>query len=92
MYHIYILRCADDSFYIGRSQNLTSRVKAHNDGRGAAYTFRRRPVELVYSETFRSEVEAVERERQLKGWTTAKKEALVGGDLQRLAYLSKSRR
>jgi len=55
MYYVYSLRCADDSFYVGSTQDLDSRVKAHNDGRGAAYTFKHRPVHLVYSEIFDSE-------------------------------------
>ena len=65
MYYAYILRCADDSFYVGSAQDLDSRVKAHNDGRGAAHTFKHRPVQLVYSEGFESEIAAVTRERQL---------------------------
>ncbi len=46
MFYVYILRCADDSFYVGSARDLDARVKAHNDGRGVAYTFRRRPVGL----------------------------------------------
>ncbi|MEP6890282.1 MAG: GIY-YIG nuclease family protein [Nitrospirota bacterium] len=45
-----MLRCADQSFYVGITQDLDARLKAHNDGRGTAYTFKRRPVSLVYSE------------------------------------------
>lgn len=91
MYYVYILRCADDSFYVGSAQDLDARVKAHNDGRGAAYTFKHRPVSLVYSEALPSEDEAVRRERQLKHWTRAKKKALIAGDLERLKRLSKRR-
>ena len=91
MYYVYILRCADDSFYVGSAQDVDARVKAHNDGRGAAYTFRHGPVDLVYSEAFPSEDEAVRRERQLKRWTRAKKKALIAGDLGRLKHLSKRR-
>ncbi|OGQ75590.1 MAG: hypothetical protein A3G94_01430 [Deltaproteobacteria bacterium RIFCSPLOWO2_12_FULL_60_16] len=91
MYYVYILRCADDSFYVGSAQDLDARVKAHNAGRGAAYTFKHRPVSLVYSEALPSEDEAVRRERQLKRWTRAKKKALIAGDLGRLKHLSKRR-
>ncbi len=91
MYYVYILRCADDSFYVGSAQDLDARVKAHNDGRGASYTFKHRPVGLVYSEAFPSEDMAVTRERQLKRWTRAKKKALIAGDLERLKRLSKRR-
>jgi putative endonuclease len=80
---------ANDSFYVGSAQDLESRVKAHHDGRGAAYTFKHRPVNLVYSETFDSETQAVKRERQLKRWSHEKKQALVDGDLRRLKSLSK---
>ena len=83
MYFVYILRCADDSFHVGSAQNLEDRVKAHNDGRGAAYTFKHRPVRLVYSESFGSENDVLKRERQLKHWSHAKKEALMNRDLER---------
>jgi len=92
MHYVYILRCADDSFYVGSTQDLDSRVKIHNHGRGAAYTFKHRPVHLVYSEVFESEIQAVTRERQLKRWSHGKKQALVDGNVQRLTRLSKRRR
>jgi predicted GIY-YIG superfamily endonuclease len=79
----------DDSYYVGSALELATRVKAHKDGRGAAYTFKRRPVQLIYSETFHSEIQAVARERQLKRWSRAKKEALAAGDRNRLKLLSK---
>jgi len=65
--YVYILACADGSYYTGSTQDLRSREKAHNDGIGAAYTYRRRPVHLVYWEAFESKAEAVRRERQIKG-------------------------
>lgn len=91
MYYVYILRCADDSFYIGSAQNLDDRLQSHNDGRGAAHTLKHRPVRLVYSEPFGSEVDALTRERQLKRWSRGKKEALIKGNLERLKDLSKAR-
>ncbi len=91
MYYVYILYCADHSFYVGSARDLDARMKAHNDGRGAAYTFKHRPVRLVYSEGFGSEAEALTRERQLKRWTHGKKEALIAGDINRLKHLSKRR-
>jgi len=90
-HYVYILRCADNSLYVGSAQDVSSRVKAHNDGRGATYTFKHGPVRLIYSETFGSEAEAVRRERQLKRWSREKKEALVAGDLRELRHLSKRR-
>ena len=91
MYYVYILRCSDDSFYVGSAQDLDSRIRAHNDGRGAAYTFTHRPVHLVYSEVFDSETAAVTRERQLKRWSHVKKQALVEGNVERLKHVSKRR-
>jgi putative endonuclease len=90
-YYVYILRGADDSFYVGSAQDLDSLLKAHIDGRGAAYTFKHHPVRLVYSEEFRSQDSALARERQLKRWSYGKKESLIVGDLERLKHLSKRR-
>ncbi len=89
MHYVYILRCANSNLYVGSTHNLQARLKAHNDGRGAAYTFKHRPVLLVYSETFQSETDALERERQVKHWSRGKKAALIQGDLQGLKHLSR---
>jgi putative endonuclease len=91
MCFVYILRCSDESFYVGTTQDLDARLKAHNDGRGAAYTFKRRPVSLVYWERYESNTQGVARERQLKRWSRSKKQALVSADLQKFKYLSRSR-
>jgi predicted GIY-YIG superfamily endonuclease len=79
-FFVYILRCADNSFYIGHTQNIEERVKLHNDGRGALWTACRIPVTLVYEARHPSELQAIQRERQLKRWTRAKKLALMNGD------------
>jgi putative endonuclease len=91
MYFVYILRCADGGFYVGSTRDLDERVKAHNAGRGAAYTFKHRPAYLVYSESFDTESPAVKRERQLKRCSHNKKQALVDANVERLKHLSKSR-
>jgi len=88
---VYILRCADERFYVGITQDLDARLKAHNDGQGAVYTFKRRPVSLVYSERYESDTQDVARERQLKWWSRPKKQARVSGDFKKLKCLSKSR-
>jgi predicted GIY-YIG superfamily endonuclease len=90
-YYVYILLCSDGSYYVGSTQNLSERVKAHVEGRGCRYTAQRRPVRLVYSESQESESAAVRRELQIKRWSRAKKEALIGGDRERLRQLSQSR-
>jgi len=80
----YILHCADDTLYVGHTENLASREQAHNDGKGAKYTAARRPVRMVYAEEHPSVVSAIARERQLKRWTRRKKEALILGDREAL--------
>jgi len=91
VFHVYILRCSDETLYIGSTDRLDVRVKTHNDGRGATYAAARRPVTLVYSEESGSRSAAEVRERQLKRWTRAKKEALIAMDGSRLHLLAKRR-
>ena len=88
---VYLVRCADNTLYVGHTEDLEERERVHNQGRGARYTASRRPVRIVYSEARDSLEGAVRRERQLKVWTRAKKEALIAGDIDRLKRLSKRR-
>ena len=88
---LYILKCADSSYYTGSSNNLPLRLAQHQAGEGGAYTCGRLPIELVYVQKFSSEHEAFLRERQVKGWSRAKKEALIRGDFEALVELSESR-
>jgi len=88
---LYILKCADGSCYTGSTNNLSLRLAQHKAGEGCAYTLKRLPVELVYIQEFLSEHEAFLREGQVKGWSRAKKEALIRGDFEALVMLSKSR-
>src|SRR3954453_22471454 len=85
----YILRCADDTLYVGHTENLASRQQTHNDGKGAKYTAARRPVRMVYAEEHHSIESAIARERQLKRWSKKKKEALVVGDRSALRALGR---
>jgi putative endonuclease len=87
---MYILECADDSYYVGSTWNLEKRLWEHNEGLGAKYTARRRPVKLVYAEETDSIEEAYRREKQVHGWGRAKREALIRGDYERLPELSQS--
>jgi len=87
MWFIYILRCADDSLYIGETNDISGRVARHNHGRAAAYTATRRPVRVVYTEKYSNRLECLCRERQLKRWTRAKKEALIAGHKRLLKSL-----
>ncbi|WP_424362724.1 GIY-YIG nuclease family protein [Methylocystis parvus] len=87
--NVYILLCADGSYYTGLTRNeVETRVSEHNLGINAEYTSRRRPVKLVWSEHFERLTDAIAMERQLKGWSRAKKEALIRGDYSALPALA----
>jgi len=75
----YIVRCQDDSLYSGITINLEDRLREHNKGTGAKYTSLRRPVTLVYCETYDNVSKARKREEQIKRWSKVKKERLIGG-------------
>jgi putative endonuclease len=91
MYFVYILLCGDDSYYVGSTQDVSQRLATHSAGEGAAFTARRLPVCLIYQEPFATIEEAVRREKQLKGWSRAKKAALVSGNLDLLSDLAACR-
>ena len=76
-YFAYILRCADNTYYCGYTDDLEKRLSAHNAGRGAKYTRSRRPVSVVYSEEFDNKHDAMSREYHLKLLTHSGKEALI---------------
>jgi predicted GIY-YIG superfamily endonuclease len=88
---IYILRCADDTYYVGHTTDLEARLNLHNSGHGPAYTRTRRPVELIYSESFPAIADAVRREAQVKRWSAQKKRALAEGARDTLKTLSRRR-
>jgi predicted GIY-YIG superfamily endonuclease len=87
---VYILTCADGSYYVGHSDDLELRIAAHQDGTFGGYTQSRRPVALSYAEPFDSRDDAFRRERQIKGWSRSKKEALMRQDWRELQRLSKT--
>lgn len=90
MPHMYILECADLSFYVGSSVDLERRLAQHSNCEGAAYTARRLPVRLVYCEEYARIDEAYAREKQVQGWGRAKRIALIEGRLGDLPGLSNS--
>ena len=90
-FYVYILCCADGSFYTGHTDDLETRIAEHNAGSINGYTQRRLPVELVFSDEFPSREDALDREKQIKGWSRSKKEALIAGDWEKLKELSKRR-
>src|SRR5687768_9475275 len=87
----YILRCADNSYYTGHTEDLDLRIAQHHDGTFGGYTHDKRPVELVWSDEFPTRIEALEAERKIKGWSRAKKEALIRGDWEAVQRLAKRR-
>jgi len=90
---VYMLRCSDGSYYTGshRGPDAGFRLAQHQAGDGGDYTSRRRPVELVWAENFVWITDAIACERQIKGWSRAKKEALIKGDWRMVSQLSKRR-
>ena len=88
---VYILKCVDGSYYVGHSDNLEDRLRQHQAGTLGGYTKRRRPVRLAYSQEFPTREDAFAAERQIKGWTREKKEALIRGDWDELRRLARGR-
>ncbi len=86
-----MLRCSDGKYYVGHTDNLELRLGQHQSGVLGGYTLRRRPVELVWSEYFDTRYEALSTERQIKGWSRAKKEALIRGDWDIVSTLARNR-
>ena len=90
---VYILRCADGSYYVGSAtgDDLEPRIAQHNAGVFQGYTSTRRPVVLLWSDYFEQITDAISAERQIKGWSRAKKEALIRGDWPSVSQLAKRR-
>ena len=87
---VYMLRCADGSFYTGVTRRpLEERIGEHNRGALGGYTAARRPVQLVWSQEFHRVADAIAAERRIKGWSRRKKLALIDGDWARLKQAAK---
>jgi len=86
----YMLHCADRSFYTGHTDDLPGRVGQHEAGSIPGYTQNRRPIKLVWSQQFVTRMEAIEAERQIKGWSRAKKLALIREDWKLISALARS--
>jgi putative endonuclease len=86
---VYILRCSDGSYYVGSTRgSLEQRINQHNAGYFGGYTAKRRPLTLVFHQEFQWITDAIAAERQLKGWSRAKKEALIRGDYATIKALA----
>ena len=89
---VYILGCCDRSYYVGQTDDLEARVEQHQSGELGGYTASRRPVRLLYAQDFPTRDDAFAAERQLKGWSRKKKEALIRGDWEELRRLARGPR
>jgi len=89
-FFVYMLRCTDASYYCGQTDDIASRLEQHYAGE-IAYTSTRKPVQLVWQGEFESREVAIAFEQQIKGWSRAKKEALIAGDWDRIQQLAKSK-
>ncbi|MEO7365296.1 MAG: GIY-YIG nuclease family protein [Sphingomicrobium sp.] len=86
---VYILRCSDGRYYTGQTDNLEHRIAQHEVGGYCDFTSRRRPVTLMWSETFLTRLEALEAEHRIKPWSRAKKEALIRNDWAAVSYFAR---
>jgi putative endonuclease len=88
-YYVYILKCSDNSYYTGMTNDINRRLLEHQKGiNSACYTYDKRPVELVFFTEFNEVVQAIAFEKQVKGWSRKKKEAIINDkwdDLKKLA-------
>ena len=91
-YYVYIVKCNDSFYYTGVTNDIEKRIAEHNEGENFfSYTYSRRPVKLVWHTESNDINYAIEREKQIKGWTRRKKEALIAGDYDLLIELAKSK-
>ena len=90
-FYAYLLRCADGTYYAGHTDNLDLRLAQHKSGTLGGYTAKRLPVELVWCDTFMERDQAFQVERKLKGWSRAKKEALIRDDWALIQMLARNR-
>ena len=91
-YYVYIVECKDWSYYTGITNDIETRMWQHNTGQDEeSYTYTRRPVELKYVEIFHDIDQAIAREKQIKGWSRKKKQALISENFEKLKELSRSK-
>lgn len=90
LYYVYILRCSDNTYYTGVTNDVVRRLSEHQEGKDSnSYTFKRKPVQLVFYTEFSNIEVAIEKEKQIKKWSKNKKEALIDGKYELLPNLAK---
>ena len=87
-FYVYILHCADGSYYTGHTDNLENRIAEHQSGEYKGYTSTRLPVKLLWSQECATRLEALSAEQQIKGWSRKKKEAMMRGDWKTVRQIS----
>jgi len=90
-FYVYILKCSDDSYYVGQTDDLEKRIAEHQDKKVSGYTASRLPITLVFHVTLEERTEAFKLEQKIKGWTRKKKEALIRGDFELLVEYAKKK-
>jgi len=90
-FYVYILKCNDDSYYTGHTDNIEKRIAEHESNESPGYTNTRKPFELVYMQEFMARDEAITAEHQIKKWSRKKKEALIANNWLQLKQLAKKR-
>ena len=92
IYYVYILKCSDKTYYTGFTSNLEKRFFEHQEGKHIeSYTYKRRPLELVFYCEFTVAGFAIDTEKQIKKWSKAKKEALINDEYEKLPNLAKKK-
>jgi len=89
---VYILKCADNSYYTGSTTDINYRIAQHKAGEGSTWTKTRLPVQVVFCEEMPDIVQAQSAEHKIKKWSRAKKEALIAGDWEKVRYFAKKPR
>lgn len=90
-YYVYIIECSDGTYYTGITNDLDKRLKQHSKGiNKESYTYKRRPIELVFSHLFTDPSQAINFEKQIKGWRREKKLALINDEWEKLPELSRN--
>jgi predicted GIY-YIG superfamily endonuclease len=90
-FYIYILKCNDNSYYVGHTDNIEKRISEHTINESDCYTSSRLPVEVVFVKSFGTRDEALAAERQIKKWSRSKKEALIAGNWEKVSVLAKKK-
>ncbi len=90
LFYVYLLRCSEGSYYCGQTDNIELRMQQHYAGE-IGYTSTRKPLQLVWQGEFETREGALVFEQRIKGWSRAKKEALIAGDWAKIQELAKSK-